>query len=189
MTPRRYMPALLLLFVASGCAALIYEIVWFQLLQLVIGSSAVSLAVLLGTTLITGTYVFTDSINRAFDQIFTAANKGTDVSLTPKTAFDVDQTGGTPPTLPASVLDRVRRLPDVAAAGEISTSRIRPSRPTVTLLALLSVCVAVWLRIGSYTRTVGEDAPRLTVTLTVAGVTAVLVLSFQTCASFHSASQ
>ena len=49
MSPRRYMPALLLLFVASGCAALIYEIVWFQLLQLVIGSSAVSLAVLLGT--------------------------------------------------------------------------------------------------------------------------------------------
>ena len=40
MTPRRAMPALLLLFVGSGCAALIYEIVWFQLLQLVIGSSA-----------------------------------------------------------------------------------------------------------------------------------------------------
>jgi spermidine synthase len=49
MTPRRFMPALLLLFVGSGCAALIYEIVWFQLLQLVIGSSAVSLGVLLGT--------------------------------------------------------------------------------------------------------------------------------------------
>ena len=43
------MPLLLLLFVGSGCAALIYEIVWFQLLQLVIGSSAVSLGVLLGT--------------------------------------------------------------------------------------------------------------------------------------------
>ena len=49
MTPRRYMPALLLLFVLSGCAALVYEVVWFQLLQLVIGSSVVSLAVLLGT--------------------------------------------------------------------------------------------------------------------------------------------
>jgi spermidine synthase len=49
MTPRRFMPALLLLFVGSGCAALIYEIVWFQLLQLVIGSSAISLGVLLGT--------------------------------------------------------------------------------------------------------------------------------------------
>src|SRR5215203_4808558 len=49
MTPRRFLPALLLLFVGSGCAALIYEVVWFQLLQLVIGSSAVSLGVLLGT--------------------------------------------------------------------------------------------------------------------------------------------
>jgi len=45
----RLLPWLLLLFVGSGCAALIYEIVWFQLLQLVIGSSAVSLGVLLGT--------------------------------------------------------------------------------------------------------------------------------------------
>jgi spermidine synthase len=49
MTERRYLPALVLLFVGSGCAALIYEVVWFQLLQLVIGSSAVSLGVLLGT--------------------------------------------------------------------------------------------------------------------------------------------
>jgi len=40
---------MLLLFVGSGCAALIYEIVWFQLLSLSIGSSAVSLGVLLGT--------------------------------------------------------------------------------------------------------------------------------------------
>src|SRR5215510_15108283 len=45
----RILPLMLLLFVGSGCAALIYEIVWFQVLQLVIGSSAVSLAVLLGT--------------------------------------------------------------------------------------------------------------------------------------------
>src|SRR5512132_2796958 len=49
MVARRVLPALLLLFVGSGCAALIYEIVWFQLLQLVIGSSAVSMGVLLGT--------------------------------------------------------------------------------------------------------------------------------------------
>src|SRR5882724_9671101 len=45
----RFLPLLLLLFAGSGCAALIYEIVWFQLLQLVVGSSAVSLGVLLGT--------------------------------------------------------------------------------------------------------------------------------------------
>src|SRR5439155_7910584 len=47
--PRRFLPGLLLLFVGSGCAALIYEIVWFQLLQLVIGSSSISLGILLGT--------------------------------------------------------------------------------------------------------------------------------------------
>jgi spermidine synthase len=44
-----FLPLLLLLFVGSGAAALIYEIVWLQLLQLVIGSTAVSLGVLLGT--------------------------------------------------------------------------------------------------------------------------------------------
>jgi spermidine synthase len=37
------------LFAASGSAALIYEVVWLQLLQLVVGSSAVSLTVLLST--------------------------------------------------------------------------------------------------------------------------------------------
>jgi len=46
---RHYFPLLLVLFAGSGCAALIYEIVWYQLLQLVIGSSAVSLGVLLAT--------------------------------------------------------------------------------------------------------------------------------------------
>jgi spermidine synthase len=46
---RPFLPVLLLLFVGSGCAALIYEIVWFQMLQLVIGASGISLGVLLGT--------------------------------------------------------------------------------------------------------------------------------------------
>src|SRR5215217_2780829 len=46
---RQFLPFLALLFVGSGCAALIYEIVWLQLLQLAIGVSAISLGVLLGT--------------------------------------------------------------------------------------------------------------------------------------------
>jgi spermidine synthase len=49
LTHRRFLPWLLLLFFGSGCAALIYEIVWLQLLELVIGASGVSLGVLLGT--------------------------------------------------------------------------------------------------------------------------------------------
>ncbi len=47
--PRLFLPVLFVLFVGSGCAALVYEVIWLQLLQLVIGSTAVSLGVLLGT--------------------------------------------------------------------------------------------------------------------------------------------
>src|SRR6266702_308321 len=49
LASRRVLPVLLLLFLGSGCSALIYEIVWFQLLELVIGSSTISLGRLLGT--------------------------------------------------------------------------------------------------------------------------------------------
>ncbi|MEQ1831783.1 MAG: fused MFS/spermidine synthase [Candidatus Eisenbacteria bacterium] len=40
---------LVVLFAASGAAALIHEVLWFQVLELVVGSSAVSLGILLGT--------------------------------------------------------------------------------------------------------------------------------------------
>lgn len=46
---QRFLPLLLILFMGSGCAALIYEVVWFQLLELVIGTSTISLGILLGT--------------------------------------------------------------------------------------------------------------------------------------------
>ena len=45
----RYLPLLLVLFAGSGCSALIYETVWYQLLQLSIGSTSVSLGFLLAT--------------------------------------------------------------------------------------------------------------------------------------------
>ena len=45
----RYVPLFLLMFVGSGCAALIYEVVWFQLLRQVIGASAISLGILLSS--------------------------------------------------------------------------------------------------------------------------------------------
>src|SRR5262249_42298122 len=45
----RYLPIILLLFAASGCSALIYEATWYQLLQLSIGSTSVSLGFLLAT--------------------------------------------------------------------------------------------------------------------------------------------
>src|SRR4051812_47559159 len=45
----KVLPFILTLFVGSGCAALIYEVVWFQLLELVMGATALSLGVLLAT--------------------------------------------------------------------------------------------------------------------------------------------
>ena len=48
-SPDQWLPVLLLLFVGSGSAALIYEIVWFQMLELFVGSSSVSIGTLLGT--------------------------------------------------------------------------------------------------------------------------------------------
>jgi spermidine synthase len=47
--PARFLPLLLILFAGSGFSALVYEIVWYQLLQLAIGSTAVSLGILLAT--------------------------------------------------------------------------------------------------------------------------------------------
>ena len=44
-----YLPLLLILFAGSGCSALIYEVAWYQALQLAIGSTSVSLGVLLAT--------------------------------------------------------------------------------------------------------------------------------------------
>lgn len=74
------------------------------------------LAVVLGTTLIAGTYVFTDSINSAFDTIFTVSNKGTDAAITPHKTIDTTNNGGTPPTVPGPLLDQVRSTPGVASA-------------------------------------------------------------------------
>jgi len=45
----RHLPVLLLLFAGSGCSALIYEVAWYQVLQLALGSTAVSLGILLAT--------------------------------------------------------------------------------------------------------------------------------------------
>ncbi len=74
------------------------------------------LAVVLGTTLIAGTYVFTDSINNAFDTIFQVSNRGTDAAITPHKTIDTTNNGGTAPTVPGPVLDKVRQEPGVANA-------------------------------------------------------------------------
>src|SRR3954464_6923124 len=75
-----------------------------------------ALAVALGVTLIAGTYVFTDTINRSFDRIFTQSAKGTDASITPRKPIDTSNNGGTQPTVSPTILAQVRRQPGVQSA-------------------------------------------------------------------------
>jgi len=78
-------------------------------------STLTALAVLLGVSMISGTYVLTDGIRDAFHRINETANRGSDAVLTPETAFT--STFTQQQTMPVSLLDRVRRLPEVASAA------------------------------------------------------------------------
>src|ERR671915_712018 len=76
-----------------------------------------ALAIVLGVAMISGTYVLTDSIDQAFDRIFTDIRQGSNAVISGKSAFDLsDQSGVTEPTLDETLLAEVRALPDVAQA-------------------------------------------------------------------------
>jgi len=76
-----------------------------------------AIAIVLGVALITGTYVLTDSIKGAFGGIFTQVYRGTDATVTGKSAFTLSgQSNTTAPPFAQSLLPKIRRLPDVAAA-------------------------------------------------------------------------
>ncbi len=77
------------------------------------------IAIILGVSMISGTYILTDTINGSFDQIFHQATRKIDAVITPKPAVSADFVGT--PTLPAGLLPVVRGVPGVAAAdGEIA---------------------------------------------------------------------
>ena len=76
-----------------------------------------AVAIVLGVAMISGTYVLTDSIDSAFDQIFTDVRQGSNVVISGKSAFDLsDGSGVTEPTLDESLLGEVRELPGVGQA-------------------------------------------------------------------------
>ena len=91
------------------------RIAWRSLLAHKLRSFLTALAILLGVAMISGTYVFTDQINRAFDQIFTEAYKGTDVTITRKLSF-TSQMGGLA-GLPESMVEDVRAVDGVKEAN------------------------------------------------------------------------
>jgi putative ABC transport system permease protein len=76
-----------------------------------------AIAIVLGVALITGTYVLTDSIKGAFGGIFTSVYRGTDATVTGKSAFSLSNSGTTTaPPFDQSLLPVIRGLPGVADA-------------------------------------------------------------------------
>ena len=81
-----------------------------------------SLAIVLGVAMISGTFVLTDTIQRAFTNVFDTAYKNTSVIITGK---EVVKESSTHPTVPAELLARVRAQPGVAAAAGSVSDTVR----------------------------------------------------------------
>ncbi len=76
-----------------------------------------ALAIVLGVAMVSGTLVLTDSIDKAFNFIYTDVRKGSDVVVSGKSAIHLIQGQGSfAPTIDQSLLAKVRALPDVAQA-------------------------------------------------------------------------
>ncbi|HEX5608693.1 MAG TPA: FtsX-like permease family protein [Solirubrobacterales bacterium] len=77
-------------------------------------------AVVIGVAFVAGSYVLTDTILAAFDEIFTESLSGTSVVITAENP--VEQENGEVPTVEASLLPTIRQTPGVKlAAGAIFT--------------------------------------------------------------------
>jgi putative ABC transport system permease protein len=82
-------------------------------------------AIVIGVAMVSGTFVLTDTIKAAFSTVFTTVYRNTDAVVTGKSAISSNNNGNAPttPSLPASLLNKVRALPQVAeASGSISDS-------------------------------------------------------------------
>jgi putative ABC transport system permease protein len=76
-------------------------------------------AVVLGVAFVAGTFIFTDTIDASFKDLFERTSKGTDVSVQSK--LEVEADFAAPPTMPADTLERVRSVDGVEeAAGSVS---------------------------------------------------------------------
>src|SRR5262245_25026436 len=77
-------------------------------------------AVVIGVAFVAGSYVLTDTIFAAFDEIFSESLAGTSVAVTAENP--VKQENGEVPTIPASLLPRVQKTAGVRlASGAIFT--------------------------------------------------------------------
>ncbi len=83
-------------------------------------SALTGIAVLLGVAMIAGTYIETDQITHAFEDITSQSVENLDVVVVPREEFS-SSFGSELPTLDARLVDRVRDVPGVSAAeGELT---------------------------------------------------------------------
>ena len=76
-----------------------------------------AIAIVLGVATVSGTFILTDSIDKAFDSIFSDVYRNTDATITPKSAFDTGgDSGTTEAAFDESLLAEVKDLPDVKDA-------------------------------------------------------------------------
>jgi putative ABC transport system permease protein len=80
-----------------------------------------SFAIVLGVAMVSGTFVLTDTIDKAFNNIFTESYANTDAVISGKAAdISFEGESATRPSVPAPYLETVRSLPGVAeAAGSV----------------------------------------------------------------------
>ncbi|HLO35015.1 MAG TPA: ABC transporter permease, partial [Candidatus Deferrimicrobium sp.] len=77
-----------------------------------------ALAIVLGVAMVSGSFVVTDTITKAFDTIFASSYRNTDAVVSKRSLVDYSNSGNG--TVSTSLLARIRRLPEVqAAAGSI----------------------------------------------------------------------
>jgi len=81
------------------------------------------LAVVLGVAMVSGTYVFTDTIERAIDTLLTDAYTGSDAVVSARDVLDLP--AGERPTITARLAAEVRALPEVAAVSGAITDTAR----------------------------------------------------------------
>jgi putative ABC transport system permease protein len=74
-----------------------------------------ALAIVLGVAMVSGTYVLTDTITKAFDGLYEDSYKGTSAVISGKEVVKNASSGKA--TVPASLVEKVRALPSVAAAA------------------------------------------------------------------------
>jgi putative ABC transport system permease protein len=88
-------------------------------------SSLTAFAVVLGVSMVAGTYVLTDTINKSFNSLMASKHAGTSAVISAKSLVSKDSTSEIP-TVPASLLERVSSLPDVQHAyGTVETESAR----------------------------------------------------------------